>query len=135
MLIICLFMHFSLTARERKSSQLIFVNGHFVHSHWCDMQLLFNCFAKIFHLWDTSYLFYMFFINIARQFTHSCSAIFPKHIHFSFIVSANLRDDRNLMLICWKETLSTFQEQTLKKLFLLFYIKIKTQNHKVMHAF
>ena len=69
-------------------------------------------------------------INIARPFTHSCSAIFPIHTHFSFKVSGNFRDDHNLMLICEKETLSMVQEQKLQKRFLVFYVKIKTQNCK-----
>ena len=69
-------------------------------------------------------------MNIARQFTHNCSTIFPKHTHFSFMVSGNLGKNYNLMLLCWKEMLSTFQEQTLKKHFLYFYIQIKLKTIK-----
>ena len=39
------------------------------------------------------------FINISRQFTHCCSTVFPKHIHFFGESVQNLRDGHNLTLI------------------------------------
>ena len=78
----------------------------------------FTCFCCI------SYLLYNFtcFLNISRQFTHTCFAIFPKLIHVSK-VSRNHRNDHNLKL-CLKEILSrTFFRC---KYFILSYFTFKS---------
>ena len=64
------------------------------------------------------------FINIAQEIRLGCYPIFSKHIRLI----------RLIRLIRWRETLSTFQEQTLQKLFHFFYVKMKTENYKLIYA-
>ena len=87
---------------------------------------LFDYFGKIFHLFLKHFhRFSRVSINIAGQFSNSCSTIFLKHIHFSFKVLRNLRSNHNLTLICWKGLLS---QHTL----LFSLVKIKAQNYKLI---
>ena len=82
------------------------------NKHWCDTRLLFDHFDKLFQLFFDNFLPVSYvFINMARYFTNSYSAIsehlfsyfwliwlFNQVTHFSFKVSSNLHDNHNITL-------------------------------------